>query len=249
MPAVRVGTPGGIAAPITRNVQPPSKQTSFTKIYPPLPDDDGFDYINTPTRRPGTVRRKFVEEEEVFDWEESDEEVYRRKLVLADLPAPKRPRFDDFEQMQEPEFSPPASPVARTKPPKGLADPFITPPRQIASTPHTPPETRPVKSRGSASLLPISFALLHQLDGYQEALGSGLWTALKDHLLRCGRVADGAVKGRDSARAAITEKDNRIEELEKRIRILEAEREVDRAVIGALKRNVDILTGKTKRTD
>jgi len=41
----------------------------------------------------------------------------------------------------------------------------------------------------------------------------------------------------------------RIEELERRVRILESEREVDRAVIGALKRNVDVLTGKVKRTD
>ena len=249
--AVRVKSPGGIAAPITRNIPPPSKQTAFAMIYPSLADDDdGFDYLDTPTKRPGGVRRKSMEEEEVFDWEESDEEFYRKKLVLADLPPPKRPRFDiDFEQMQELEFSPPASPVGPRKLPKGLGDPFVTPPRQIASTPHTPPDTRPIKSRGSSYLLPISIALLRQLDGHQKALGSDLWTALKQHLLRCGRVADGAFKGRDSARAAITVKDDRIEQLEKRIRILEAEREVDRAVIGALKRNVDVLTGKAKRTD
>jgi hypothetical protein len=41
----------------------------------------------------------------------------------------------------------------------------------------------------------------------------------------------------------------RVDELERRVRILEAEREVDRAVIGALKRNVDVLTGKVRRTD
>lgn len=67
--------------------------------------------------------------------------------------------------------------------------------------------------------------------------------------MRCGRVADGAVKGRDAARAVNRKKDNRIEELDRRVRILESEREVDRAVIGALKRNVDVLTGKVSRRD
>jgi len=67
--------------------------------------------------------------------------------------------------------------------------------------------------------------------------------------LRCGRVADGAVKGRDAARSVSRKKDIRIEELERKVRILEAQREVDRAVIGALKRNVDVLTGKVQRTD
>jgi len=80
-------------------------------------------------------------------------------------------------------------------------------------------------------------------------LGGTLWQSLRDHLLRCGRVADGAVKGREAARAVNRKKDIRIEELERRVRILEAEKEVDKAVIGALKRNVDVLTGKVKRTD
>jgi uncharacterized protein YqfA (UPF0365 family) len=67
--------------------------------------------------------------------------------------------------------------------------------------------------------------------------------------VRCGRVADGAVKGRDAARAVNRKKDIRIDELDRRVKVLEAEREVDRAVIGALKRNVDVLTGRIKRTD
>ena len=68
-------------------------------------------------------------------------------------------------------------------------------------------------------------------------------------MLKCGRVADGAVKGRDAARGVLRKRDLRIEELERKVRILESEREVDRAVIGALKRNVDVLTGKVKRSD
>jgi len=74
-------------------------------------------------------------------------------------------------------------------------------------------------------------------------------TSLKDHLMKCGRVADGAVKGRDAARTEIKKLKITVEEFETRVRILEAQREVDRAVIGALKRNVDVLTGKVKRTD
>jgi hypothetical protein len=247
--AVRVNTPSGIAAPITRNVPPPlTKQTVFPKVYPALAGLDDVDYLDTPTKRPSRVRRNSAAEE-IYDWEDSDEER-RIARALTDFPPPKRPRFDiDFEPMQELEISPPASPRARNKPIRGLADPFTTPPRQVTSTPHTPPETRLHKSGGSATLLPHSFALLHKLEGHQEALGADLYTALKDHLIRCGRVADGAVKGRESARAALTEKDKRIEKLEMAVRILEAEREVDRAVIGALKRNVDVLTGKEKRTD
>jgi hypothetical protein len=80
-------------------------------------------------------------------------------------------------------------------------------------------------------------------------MGTQLWQAVREHLLRCGRVAEGAVKGRDAARGVVRKRDLRIEELERRVRILESEREVDRAVIGALKRNVDVLTGKVKRTD
>lgn len=68
-------------------------------------------------------------------------------------------------------------------------------------------------------------------------------------MFRCGRVAEGAVKGRDAARTANNKNLIRVDELERRVRILEAEREVDRAVIGALKRNVDVLTGKVRRTD
>jgi hypothetical protein len=95
----------------------------------------------------------------------------------------------------------------------------------------------------------LSYSLLQQLEPHQKSLGSGLFTDLKDHLLKCGRVADGAIKGRDAARTVVGEKDKRIGELEKRVMILESEREVDRAVIGALKRNVDVLTGKVERTN
>jgi hypothetical protein len=245
-PAPRVRPPGGFAAPITRNVPPPSKQ--FPKVYPPLAaDDDGFDYLDTPTKRP--VRRKSNDPyDDDFDWEESDEDVHRRKPV-QELPPAKRARFDVPDSMPDFEFSPPASPAVRTKAPKTLADPFVTPPRQIMATPHTPPDTRPLKSNSPPNLTPLSYSLLHQLEPHQKSLGSDLFADLKNHLLKCGRVADGAVKGRDAARAVAGEKDKRIGELEKRVMILESEREVDRAVIGALKRNVDVLTGKVKRTD
>lgn len=219
------------------------------RIYPRLPppgDDDGFDYFDTPTKtKPSRAKQKPIDED-LYDWEDSDEELY---IKLNPRPPPdfttpshKRP----YESMDDIEFSPPASPPPAPK--RQLADPFTTPQRQIIHTPHTPPDTRAVKSP-SSMLAPLSYTLLHQLSPHAATLGTPLWQKLREHLLRCGRVADGAVKGRDAARAAGKKKEIRIEELERRVRILEAEREVDRAVIGALKRNVDVLTGKVKRTD
>ena len=239
-------------------VMPPSKQPQTTsvaaaRIYPTLPhddDDDEFSYFDTPSKPP-PAKSKRVEEERQYEWEDSDEEIteYRR-------PYGKRPRFDLNPEyiMGEIELSPPQSPIAAApiavapvrKP--TLADPFTTPPRQILSTPHTPPDTRVGKSP-AANLQPISLSLLHQLDSHKDSLGRNLYDRLSDHLIRCGRVADGAIKGRDAARAVNRKKDIRIEELERRVRILESEREVDRAVIGALKRNVDVLTGKVSRRD
>lgn len=247
---------------------PPSKQPQKAtsppaeRIYPALPPDvdeeEEFSYFDTPSKPPQLpqlpIKAKRVEQEErQYEWEDSDEEItgYQRRRTYG-----KRPRFDlEPQPMDEVELSPPQSPaVAVTtrhitpfrKP--TLADPFTTPPKQIHSTPHTPPDTRAVKSP-STSLQPISLSLLHQLDPHKDSLGKNLYERLSEHLMRCGRVADGAVKGRDAARAVNRKKDNRIEELDRRVRILESEREVDRAVIGALKRNVDVLTGKVSRRD
>jgi hypothetical protein len=254
------------AATTTARAMPPSKQPQtpvtsvpFGRIYPTLPtadEEDQFNYFDTPSKPPAapifsTKPAKRIEEE-TYDWEESDEEV---SGYLGPYGG-KRPRFElprDPSLMQEIELSPPQSPLPvaplqRKSVSTALADPFTTPIRQIHSTPHTPPDTRALKSP-TTTLQPLSLSLLHQLDPYKESLGRNLYDRLSDHLMRCGRVADGAVKGRDAARAVNRKKDIRIEELERRVRILESEREVDRAVIGALKRNVDVLTGKVKRRD
>jgi hypothetical protein len=185
-------------------------------------------------------------EEDLYDWEESDDDVVAyKKSVVEQITPRKRPRFDDLDPSEDVEYSPSSSPPFK-KP--NLADPFTTPPKQITATPHTPPETRVSKSP-SANLLPVSYSLLQQLGPHAAGLGTPLWQAIREHILKCGRVADGAMKGRDAARSVSRKKDIRVDELETRVKILEAEREVDRAVIGALKRNVDILTGKTRRTD
>jgi hypothetical protein len=220
---------------------PPSKQP-VPKIYPrlPPPSDDGFEYFDTPTKQ----RPARPVEEPTYDWEDSDEELGYKKAINPI----KRPRFGgyDYVPMEELEISPPPSPPVQKR--YNLGDPFATPPKQVTSTPHTPPDTRPTKTPGS-NLSPLSYSLLHQLGPHAQTLGAPLWQALQDHLVRCGRVADGAVKGRDAARAVNRKKDIRIDELDRRVKVLEAEREVDRAVIGALKRNVDVLTGRMKRTD
>lgn len=248
-----------------RQATPPSKQPSVPvqRMYPRLPpppppdEDDGFEYFDTPTK-PKPVQQRppqkkpLEEEEDLYDWEDSDEEITYRKPIMM-LPPAKRPRFD-FDTMQDLEYSPPTSPQQQQPRPHALADPFTTPPKQVTSTPHTPPDTRiPTTTTAgkspAANLLPVSYSMLHQLSPHAAGMGTQLWQGLREHLLRCGRVADGAVKGRDAARAVVRKRDLRIEELERRVRILESEREVDRAVIGALKRNVDVLTGKVKRTD
>lgn len=250
--------------PVSGEGVPPSRQQQHTlpvqKMYPRLPptEDDGFEYFDdTPTKPRPQTRGKPPVDEDLYDREDFDEETpYKKSLLLYSNivpdPPPKRPHFEiDFEDDEGLELSsPPVSPAYK-KPKGNLSDPF-TPPKQITSTPHTPPETRPVpvaNKSPSSSLLPLSYSLLHQLGGYANTLGNPLWQSLREHLLRCGRVADGAVKGRDAARAVGRKRELRIEELERRVRILEAEREVDRAVIGALKRNVDVLTGKVTRSD
>lgn len=253
-------TAGGVPPskqPQLRRPQTPATSFPVGRIYPTLPttdEEDEFNYFDTPSKPPAPpviTTKSSKRMEEAYDWEESDEEVtgYRRPY------RGKRPRFElpDPSMMQEIELSPPHSPLPvaplhRKSASTTLADPFTTPPKQIQSTPHTPPDTRALKSP-TATLQPLSLSLLHQLDPYKESLGRHLYDRLSDHLMRCGRVADGAVKGRDAARAVNRTKDIRIEELERRVRILESEREVDRAVIGALKRNVDILTGKAQRKD
>jgi hypothetical protein len=229
-------------------------------------DDEEFSYFDTPTKPPPppptkSKRAEQEPEERQYDWEDSDEEITMGYPTTSHRrPYGKRPRFEmgppAREMMTEIELSPPQSPMATTvvhpaaaiRKPTLLADPFTTPPKQVHSTPHTPPDTRLPKSPAS-NLQPISLSLVHQLDSHKDSLGRTLCDRLADHLMRCGRVADGAVKGREAARSVNRKKDVRIEELERRVRILESEREVDRAVIGALKRNVDVLTGKVSRKD
>jgi hypothetical protein len=240
-----------VAAVAPKEVVPPSKQTPVQKLYPALPptDDDGFEYFDTPTRPRHQTGGKSVIEEENYDWEDSDEDIiYKKNFLNIINPPQKRQRFEvDYYSMEDIEFSPPQSPPVFKKP--TLADPFTTPPKQVTSTPHTPPETRLIRQSPATNLLPLSYSLLHQLRGHAKAMGAPLWQALRDHLLRCGRVAEGAVKGRESARAVNKKMEIRIAELERRVKILEAEREVDKAIIGAMQRNVDILTGKVQRTD
>jgi hypothetical protein len=231
-------------APV-RDTLPPSKQPA-QRLYPRLdPQDDGFDYFDTPTKPKSNVMPPKTPGNDFFDWEESEDEgVYKKHIGVDRHVSPvKRQRFDDIDTMADLEFSPLSSPVHK-KP--ALGNPFTTPPKQITATPHTPPETRPVPT---TSLNPLSYSLLQQLSPHASTLGRSLMASLKDHLMKCGRVADGAVKGRDAARTEIKRLKITIEEFETRVRILEAQREVDRAVIGALKRNVDVLTGKVKRTD
>ena len=267
--SVAIVSPAREVAPIPPPVPPPApvpasvvpaprslKHPIYEKrgMYPKLstiPDDDDFDYFqDTPTKpRPGSERRRRPqdEEEEPY-WEYSDEDLYS-----AHPTGPKRPRFET-QYMEDVELSsPPISPEAqrRVSPPRKpitLQDPFTTPTKQITHTPNTPPDTRHVKSPGS-TLPSVSQSLIKQLQPFAGQLGDSLWSDLKDHLVRCGRVADGAIKGRDSARSSALKKDARIEELEKDIRILKAEREVDKAIIAALQRNVDVLTGKVKPSD
>ena len=243
----------------------------YPRLPPPPPppaEDDEFEYFDTPIKTKPVQRyqqKRLVQreeeeqEEDLYDWENSDEEIPYRKPALM-LPPAKRPRFD-FDAMQDLEYSPPTSPHPHRPAKQTLADPFTTPPKQVTSTPHTPPDTRvPITTAAAttttgagkspaANLLPLSYSLLHQLSPHAAGMGTPLWQGVREHLLRCGRVADGAVKGRDAARAVVRKRDLRIEELERRVRILESEREVDKAVIGALKRNVDVLTGKVQRTD
>lgn len=233
-------------------VVPPSKQPHHAqphvqRLYPRLPpaEVDEFEYFETPSKaRPQTRGKPPRVEEEIYEWEDSDEDIAYKKSVVRGISPPKRPHFD-IESIEDSDFSPPRSPKKH----RNLSDPFTTPPKQITSTPHTPPETRPIHQTPGKNLLPLSYSLLHQLSPHSTTLGDTLWQSVREHLLRCSRIADGAAKGRDAARSVSRKKDIRIEELERRVRILEAEREVDRAVIGALKRNVDVLTGKVERTD
>lgn len=227
--------------------QPPPLQHPIQRLYPRLPpaEDDEFEYFDTPSKpRPQTREKPHPVDEEIYDWEDYDDDTAYKKSVVGRISSPKRPRFE-VESIDDLDFSPPRSPKKH----KTLSDPFTTPPKQITSTPHTPPETRPAQQTPGTNLLPLSYSLLHQLSPHSATLGVTLWQSLREHLLRCGRVADGAIKGRDSARAVSRKKDIKIEELERRVRILEAQREVDRAVVGALKRNVDVLTGRVERTD
>jgi hypothetical protein len=218
--------------------------------YPELPpQDDGFRYMDTPTK----VRRRGAPVAapapdpltEFMDWEVSDD----NDDAFLTKHSRKRTRIESENSLAFTDSPPPspkrpthAAPLSRK-----LLDAFTTPPRQIASTPHTPPDTRH-KSPGD-KLNPITYSLLQQLSPHQKDMGVGLWESVRGHMLRCSRVAEGAVKGREDARHEILLARGKVEELERRVRILEAEREVDRAVIGALKRNVDILTGKSKRDD
>jgi hypothetical protein len=210
------------------------------------PEEDEFNYFATPTKPKLPLPRAPSPEEKLYDWEDSDDEYYFNKKHIGrdrHVSPVKRPRFDDIDPMADIDFAPPPSPVHK-KP--MLADPFMTPPKQITSTPYTPPETRLAPA---TTLNTLSYSLLQQLSPHSPTLGKPLFQSLRDHLFRCGRVAEGAVKGRDAARTANNKNLIRVDELERRVRILEAEREVDRAVIGALKRNVDVLTGKVRRTD
>lgn len=237
-----------IETTVAKEIAPPSRQAPVQRLYPRIPpsEDDEFEYLDTPTKAKAPQPRTMPTEEDVYYWEESDdEEVAYKKSLLAKITSRKRPRYEELDQLEDIDDSLLSSPPYK-KP--NLGDPFTTPPKQVTATPHTPPETRISKSP-SANLLPLSYSLLQQLGPHASTLGTPLWQAIREHILKCGRVANGAIKGRDAARAANRKKDIRVEELETRVKILEAEREVDRAVIGALKRNVDILTGKTKRID
>jgi hypothetical protein len=228
-----------VVRPLSKAIYQP-----IPRIYPKLPpvDDDGFDYFDTPTKpNPGRGQPQAEPMDlDDYDWEDSEDEFLFKKQEPYHA-GDKRPAG----LMGGKTLSPPSSPPPRKK---TLADPFTTPPKQVTATPHTPPDTKALKSP-HITLTPLSYVLLNELSPHAKTLGQRTWQNLKDHLLKCGRVADGAVKGRDVARVAIKKGEDRIEELETRVRVLEAEREVDRAVIGALKRNVDVLTGKVKRTD
>lgn len=235
------------AAAERETAPPPAKKGIYQpipQIYPRLPavEDDGFEYFDTPTKaKPARGRKDYYEDEYVWEDSPTEDEFDIMEPEPDYTTGAKR----HVHPMQDADLSPPASPPARKK---VLADPFTTPPKQITHTPHTPPDTKAAKSP-TTNLTPLSYALINRLSPHARTLGAEMWANLKDHLLKCGRVADGALKGRESARAAVKEKEIRIDELERRVRILESEREVDRAVIGALKRNVDVLTGKVKRTD
>ena len=252
---------GPTVAPV-RDTLPPSKQP-VARVYPRLnPQDDGFDYHDTPTKGKAPISRLKSPAEETFpDWEDSDEEVvYKKHIGRNRAVSPiKRPRFDDrkpnFENrdsmagIEFSQLSPLPSPVHKR--PIGLGDPFQTPPKQVTSTPHTPPETRPVQT---SSLNTLSYALLQKLSPHQSALGTTLFQQVQDHILRCGRVADGAMKGREAARTAnrdnlvrIKDMESKVEYLERKVGLMEAEREVDKAYIATQQKNVDNLTGKTKR--
>ena len=138
MVPIREVEPPAVAVP--KEIIPLPKQAPVQKLYPALPptDEDGFEYFDTPTRPRHQTGAKAVIEEENFDWEESDEEIIYKKNFLSILnPPQKRQRFEmDYYSMEDVEFSPPQSPPAFKKP--TLADPFTTPPKQVASTPIPP---------------------------------------------------------------------------------------------------------------
>jgi hypothetical protein len=238
-PAAQVPTPAPAATEVPPSKQPQLVQTMYPRLQPA--QDDGFEYHDTPTKR----KESKSAEIETHDWEESDEEYSYKKNIFARTSPTKRPRFDLDPEPIDFDLSPPESPISKRR---HLSDPFTTPPKQITSTPHTPPETRPTYTP-TTNLLTLSYSLIHQLGPHTNTLGSPLWQSLREHLLRCGRVADGAIKGRDAARAASKKKDERIDELERRVRLLETQREVDKAVIGTLNKNVSELIGASRRSD
>jgi hypothetical protein len=215
-------------------------------LYPRLPADDdeedGFHYYDTPTKPKSALKHAAADEED-YEWEVSEDDV-RGLKQNASTGSLKRPRFDlDFDSdiMRAIEMSsPPESPVVKKR---ALADPFTTPPKQISSTPHTPPDTHPSK-KSPPNLFPLSQSLLLQLAPHAPSLGPTLWATLREHLMRCGRVADGATRGRDAARVEITNKDTRIKELEKRVSWLETQRKADRAMIESLNTSISDLIEK-----
>ena len=108
VPPVReVEAPKEVVVPPSK--QPPTVQPPVQRLYPRLPpsEDEEFEYFDTPSKtRPQTRGKPAPVDDEIYDWEDFDEDIAYKKSVVHRISPPKRPHFE-VESIEDLDYSPP----------------------------------------------------------------------------------------------------------------------------------------------
>ena len=196
---------------------------------------------------PSTQGSTLGNDEELFDWAESDDETVSKALEEISMPPPETPRkavkIDALtspgkrghENLGQDVFTTPATgaPGMGLFGKSGLPSPAETPTKKRSTD---------VNVEGSE----LHTEILHGLRDLKMSIGQEAESLIKSICNRYALKTSGIAKGRDISRAAIKGKDEKIAELQGRIAALEAERETNKAVIRHLRRDFELAKNKAQ---